>query len=162
MPIPSASLEREHEGEYDRRDVACRVARPDTRHLLWNGRRPRERSLRLAHNVAPLPNGGVCIDYEATSREQGVQHRERSLLSVGPDDRDRLFVAHSEAPFVTEMIASEEGSGRFVQREMVGPFVMEIVIEQPEPDHLTYAWWWAASGGIPTEQSKADARRIST
>jgi hypothetical protein len=112
--------------------------------------------------VALLPNGGVCIDYEATSREQGVQHRERSLLSVGPDDRDRLFVAHSEAPFVTEMIASEEGSGRFVQREMVGPFVMEIVIEQPEPDHLTYAWWWAASGGIPTEQSKADARRIST
>ncbi len=110
--------------------------------------------------VSRLPNGGVCIDYEATSREQGVQHRERSLLSVGPDDRDRLFVAHSEAPFVTEMIAAEVGSERFVQREMLGPFVMEIVIEQPEPGRLTYAWWWANAGETPTEQSKADARLI--
>lgn len=110
--------------------------------------------------VSPLPNGGVCIDYEATSREQGVQHRERSLLSAGPDDRDRLFVAHSEAPFVTEMIAAEAGSNRFVQRELAGPFVMEIVIEQPEPGRLTYAWWWAQPGETPTEQSKADAHRI--
>lgn len=112
--------------------------------------------------VSPLPNGGVCIDYEATSREQGVQHRERSLLAVGPNDRDRLFVAHSEAPFVTEMIAAKAGSVRFVQREMVGPYVMEIVIEQPERDRLTYAWWWAHAGETPIEQSKADARRIET
>ena len=108
--------------------------------------------------VSLLPNGGVCIDYEATSREQGVQHVERSLLATGPDGRDRLFVAHSEAPFVTEMIAAEAGSNRFVQSEPGGPYVMEIVIEQPEPGRLTYAWWWAMAGGTPTEQSKADAR----
>lgn len=112
--------------------------------------------------VSLLPNGGVCIDYEATSREQGVQHRERSLLSAGPDGRDRLFVAHSEAPFVTEMVATEQGSTRFVQREPGGPFVMEIVIDQPEPACLTYAWWWAAAGETPTEQSKAAARLIAT
>ncbi len=112
-------------------------------------------------DVSLIPNGGVCIDYEATSREQGVQHRERSLLSVGPDDRDRLFVAHSESPFVTEMIAADAGSARFVQREPGGPFVMEIFIEQPEPGRLTYAWWWAESGGTPAEQSRADARLIT-
>lgn len=112
--------------------------------------------------VSLLPNGGICIDYEATSREQGVQHRERSLLCVGADDRDRLFVAHSEAPFVTEMIATERGSNTFEQREPEGPFVMEIVIERPEPGHLTYAWWWAATGGTPREQSKADVRLIAT
>ena len=111
--------------------------------------------------LSPLPNGGVCIEYEATSREQGVQHRERSLLCAGPDDRDRLFVAHSETPFVTEMVAAEPGSTRFVQREAIGPFTMEIVIERPEPGRLTYAWWWAAAGETPIEQSKADARLLS-
>ena len=58
---------------------------------------------RIAVDV--LPNGGVSIDYEATSREQGVQHVEHSLLVAGPDDRDRLYVAHSESPYVTEMVA---------------------------------------------------------
>ena len=34
--------------------------------------------------VATLPNGGVSIDYEATSREQGVQHLEHSVQAVRP------------------------------------------------------------------------------
>lgn len=55
--------------------------------------------------VARLPNGGVSIDDEATPREQGVQHREHSLLVAGPDGRDLLYVAHSESPFVTVMAA---------------------------------------------------------
>ena len=108
--------------------------------------------------VKNLPNGGVSIEYEATSREQGVQHREHSLLAAGPDDRDRLYIAHSEAPFVTEMIAIEANSTRFVQPQPAGPFVMEVVIEVPEPGRITYAWWWAPDDGTPTEQSKADAR----
>lgn len=108
--------------------------------------------------VKKLPNGGVSIEYEATSREQGVQHLEHSLLAAGPDGRDRLYIAHSEAPFVTEMIAAEANSTRFVQPQPAGPFVMEVVIEIPEPDRITYAWWWAADGQTPTEQSKADAR----
>ena len=110
--------------------------------------------------VSLLPNGGICLDYEATSREQGLQHRERSLLCAGPDGRDRLFVAHSEAPFVAEMISVEPGASRFVQREPVGPFTMEIVIEKPETGRLTYAWHWAPTGETPVEQSKADARLV--
>ncbi len=109
--------------------------------------------------VGCLPNGGVSIDYEATSIEQGVQHLEHSLLVAGPDGRDRLFVAHSESPFVTEMVEVEPDSGRFVQREPFGPFAMEIVIEVPEPGRITYAWWWGANGDAPVEQSKADAAR---
>ena len=108
--------------------------------------------------VARLPNGGVSIEYEATSREQGVQHLEHSLLAAGPDGRDRLYIAHSEAPFVTEMIAVDANSTRFVQPERAGPFAMEVVIEVPEPGRITYAWWWAAGEDAPTEQSRADAR----
>lgn len=109
--------------------------------------------------VSVLANGGVSIDYEATSRAQGVQHVEHSLLCAGPDGRDRLYIAHSEAPFVAEMVAVEPGGSRFVQAESGGPLVMEVVIETPEADRLTYAWWWAPAGETPTEQSKADARR---
>lgn len=108
--------------------------------------------------VTALPNGGVAIDYEATSREQGVQHREHTLLTMGPDGRDRLHIAHSQAPFVTTMVATEPGSNHFVQAEPGGPIAMEVVIEQPEPDRITYAWRWAEAGETPTEQSKADAR----
>lgn len=110
-------------------------------------------------DVGALPNGGVSIDYEATSREEGLQHVEHSLLAPGPDGRDRLYVAHSESPFVTELVGAEPGSTRFVQPEPFGPFVMEIVIEVPEADRITYAWWWATAGEAPVEQSKADARR---
>lgn len=110
-------------------------------------------------SVERLPNGGVSIDYEATSREQGLQHHEHSLLTLGPDGRDRLYVAHSESPFVTEMVASEPGSSRFVQPTPFGPYTLEVVIERPEPGRITYAWWWAEAGNEPTEQSKADVRR---
>ncbi len=112
--------------------------------------------------VALLPNGGVSLSYEATSREQGVQHREHSILSQGPDGRDRLFIAHSESPFVTEMVEAEANSGRFVQPVPGGPYTMEVIIETPEPERLTYAWWWAAAGGQPVEQSKADARLMTS
>jgi hypothetical protein len=89
-----------------------------------------------------------------------MQHVEHSLLAPGPDGRDRLYVAHSESPFVTEFVATDIGSTRFVQPEPFGPFVMEIVIDVPEPDRITYAWWWATPGDTPTEQSKAEARRV--
>ncbi|MEM8903777.1 MAG: hypothetical protein AAGA17_04250 [Actinomycetota bacterium] len=108
--------------------------------------------------VAPLPNGGVSLDYEAMSHDQGLQHEEHTLLVVGPDERDRLYVAHSESPFVTEMVATAPGSSRFRQPEPIGPFAMEIVIEAPSPGHLTYAWWWAPAGSAPVEQSRAEAR----
>jgi hypothetical protein len=110
--------------------------------------------------IGRLPNGGVVIEYEATSIEQGVQHREHSMLAAGPDGRDRLFVAHGESPFVTEMIESEPDSQRFAQRAPFGPYVTEIVIEMPEPNRITSAWWWGANGDAPAEQSKADARRL--
>lgn len=109
--------------------------------------------------VGLLPNGGVSIGYEATSVEQGVQHLEQTMLVAGPDGRDRLYVAHSESPFVTEMIETEPASGRFAQREPFGPYAMEIVIDMPEPGRITYAWWWGANGDTPVEQSKADATR---
>ena len=111
--------------------------------------------------VALLPNGGVSIDYEATSEEQGVLHREHTLLVVGADGGDRLYVAHSESPFVTEMVASSNDPSRFVQPRPFGPYVMEIVLELPEPDRITYAWCWATEGGSPVEQSKAAARRAA-
>lgn len=111
--------------------------------------------------VIPLPNGGVSIDYEAMSPEQGVLHREHSLVVAGPDGRDHLYVAHSESPFVAVMVATDLGSGRFTQSDPSGPYAMEIVIEVPEAGRLTYAWWWAETGATPVEQSKADARLLA-
>jgi hypothetical protein len=79
--------------------------------------------------VARLPNGGVSIDYEASSREQGLQHVEHSLLTQGPDQRDQLFIAHSESSSVTAMIETAPGSGRFEPPELVGPYDMAVVID---------------------------------
>ena len=90
--------------------------------------------------IARLPNGGAMIDCEATSVEQGVQHREHRMLVAGPDGRVRLFAAHSESPFVTDMIETEPGSGPFEQPEPFGPYVMAIVTKVPEPVRVTYAW----------------------
>jgi hypothetical protein len=109
--------------------------------------------------LSALPNGGVAIDYEASSREHGLQHAEHSLLVAGPDGRDRLVIAHAESPFLTDMVETAPGSGRFEQPEPFGPYVMAIVIEQSEPGVLTYAWWWAEPGSEPIEQSKATVRR---
>ena len=81
--------------------------------------------------VGALPNGGAMIEYEATSREQGVQHLEQTMLVAGPDGSDRLYVAHSESPFVTVMVETAPGSGRFEQPEPIGPYLMAIVIEIP-------------------------------
>ena len=111
--------------------------------------------------VSVLPNGGVAIDYEATSSEHGVQHQEHTLLVTGPDGLERLYVAHSESPFVTEFVAVDPGSSRFAQPQPFGPYVREIVIEVPEPGRLTYAWWWAEPGDQLIEQSKADTRRMT-
>ena len=109
--------------------------------------------------ISRLPNGGVLIGYEATSRAHGVQHREQTMLVAGADGRDRLYIAHSESPFVTEMIETRSGSGRFEQAAKSGPYEMAVVIDRPSEDELTYAWWWGASGDPPAEQSKADTRR---
>ena len=108
--------------------------------------------------ISPLPGGGALIDYEATSREQGVQHVERSMQSQGPDGVDELYVAHSESPVVTTMVETAVGSGRFEQATPTGPYRMAIVIERPEVDRLTYAWWWGAGDDEPVERSKADVR----
>lgn len=109
--------------------------------------------------VAALPNGGVAIDYEATSREQGVQHLEHSLLVPGPDGNDQLFIAHSESPFVTVMSEVEPGSGRFEQATPAGPYSLAVVLDAPDDHTLTYAWWWAPTGEPLTEQSRAIVTR---
>ena len=109
--------------------------------------------------VSPLPNGGVALDYEATSREQGVHHIEHSLLVPGPDQRDRLYIAHSESPFVTVMCERERGSGRFEQVDVEGPYAMAVVIEATGDAGLTYAWWWAPVGAPLVEQSRATVTR---
>lgn len=110
--------------------------------------------------VAVLPNGSVSIDYEATSPEHGVQHREHAVLCVGPDGCDRLYIAHAESPFVTEMVEDTPGSGRFVQPQPFGPYAMSVVIVIPAPCRIIYAWLWAAAGEEPTEQSRADVTLV--
>ncbi len=112
-------------------------------------------------NVTVLPNGAIAIDYEAISAEVGPLHFEHTILAPGPDGRDRLYVAHSETPFVSEMVETEPNSRRFVQAAPFGPYTMEIVIETPEKGRITYAWWWASVGEPPVEQSKADASLAS-
>lgn len=109
--------------------------------------------------VFPLPNGGVAIDYEATSREQGVQHIEHSLPTRCPDGSDQLVVAHTESPFLTFLQERVAGSGRFEQIESAGPYAMAVVIEVSSDAVLTYAWWWAMAGEVPVEQSWASVRR---
>jgi hypothetical protein len=109
--------------------------------------------------ISSLPGGAVAVDYEATSREQGVQHLEHSILCTGADGRDRLFIAHSESPCVTALVESESVRGRFEQPDQQGPYTMAVVVDAPSPGELTYAWWWSPVGSEPVEQSKAYVRR---
>ncbi len=105
--------------------------------------------------VRPLPNGGASIDYEATSREQGLQHREHSLLSPGPDDRHRLTISMIDMPFLIELIESTDIAGRFVEREPLGPYELAVEIDIAVQGELTYAWWWAPRGEALIERSRA-------
>jgi hypothetical protein len=105
--------------------------------------------------VSALPNGGVALDYEATSHEFGLQHREHTLLIAGPGGRDMLYIAQSESAYVTTLVESAPGSGRFEEDEATGEYALAVVIEVPEPGQLSYAWWWGESGLI-AEQSRAD------
>lgn len=111
--------------------------------------------------VASLPNGGVLITYSAVTHDGDILHREQSMLVAGPDGRDRLYVAHSESPFVAEFVAAEPGGRSFVQREPFGPYTMETVIDAPGRGRLVYAWRWAPTGDTPVEQSRADARLVT-
>lgn len=109
-------------------------------------------------DINALPGGGVAIDYEAMSREQGIQHREHSLLVPGQDG-DRLIISHTESPVLTELQEDVPGGGRFVQGATTGgPYAMSVVIALPEPDRMTSAWWWAPIGETPTERSCANVR----
>ena len=105
--------------------------------------------------VSALPNGGVALDYEATSHEFGLQHREHTMLIAGPEGRDMLYIAQSESAYVTTLVETAPGSGRFEENESTGEYALAVVIEVPEPGRLSYAWWWGESGLI-AEQSRAD------
>ncbi len=105
--------------------------------------------------VAPLPGGSVSLEYVATDQQGDELHREHTVISRGVDDRDRLYIAHGESPFVTTMTQREPSGERFEQPEPVGPYAMAIVISRPTTDSLTYAWHWATTGDDPIEQSCA-------
>jgi hypothetical protein len=110
--------------------------------------------------VARLANGGASIDYEATSREHGLQHREHSLLAIGPGGRDRLYVAYSESPYVVELVETQSDSGRFEQATVAGPYRLAVVLDLSEPGRLLYAWWWGTQVEAPIERSRVEAHAV--
>ena len=106
-------------------------------------------------DVTALPGGSVAVDYAAVTDAAAELHREHTVVSAGFDGRDRLFVAHAEPPYVTVMIETEPGSGRFEMPEPFGPYDMVIVAGRPSDAGLSWAWHWAPTGGEPVEQSCA-------
>ena len=119
-----------------RRWIRKRTFRRANRHLAPTQRRHRHRR-----------RGDVARARRPASRALDVGCRSRRSRAV-------VFIAHQESPFVTELVESEAGSGRFVQPEPVGPHVMEVVIARPSATELTYAWWRAEAGRNPSEQSE--------
>jgi hypothetical protein len=106
--------------------------------------------------VASVVGGrAVTIDYEAVSDRNGLQHVEHTLLVVGPGGRLELHVASLELPGVVRF--SQLGPGQFTAYE--GPLVARIVLALPQPDAISYAWWWSRDETEPREQSRADLRR---
>jgi len=110
--------------------------------------------------IGRLPNGGASIDYEALSHDHAMQHREHSLLVIGPGGRDRLFVAYSESPYVVELVETKPDSGRFEQPASAGPYKLAVRLEMAEPGRLVYGWWWGAQGETPIERSRVDVRAV--
>ena len=111
-----------------------------------------------AIEVSALPGGAISIDYVAVSPADGELHREHTVCCQGFDGRDMLFIAHTESPFVTTMVETSAGSGRFVQPEPAGPYTLSIVAQTPDDGRIRYAWWWGATGEEPVERSCADVR----
>ena len=66
-----------------------------------------------------------------------------------------LYIAQSESAYVTTLVETAPGSGRFEEDESTGDYALAVVIEIPEHGRLSYAWWWGESGLI-AEQSRAD------
>jgi hypothetical protein len=105
--------------------------------------------------IAPLGDG-VRLGYEAWSPQQGLQHREETLLTAEPDGRLLLHVATAESEPV--LTFAEEGAGAFVAGDLRP---LRIVVELPEIDTVVYAWWWPPQGGRMVEQSRLVARRVA-
>lgn len=97
----------------------------------------------------------VTLDYEATSDRNGLQHVEHSLLVLSGSGRLELHVASLELPGVVRF--AQLAPGQFTAYE--GPLVARIVLAQPDPAAITYAWWWSRDEAEPREQSRADLRR---
>jgi hypothetical protein len=110
--------------------------------------------------ITRLANGGASIDYEAISREHGLQHREHSVLAIGPGGRDRLYVAYSESPYVVELIENQADSGRFEQATPAGPYRLAVVLDLSVAGQLTYAWWWGTQVEAPIERSRVEVHAV--
>lgn len=109
-------------------------------------------------DISVLPGGPVSVAYAAIDPHGTELHREHTIVSPGVDGRDRLYIAHTESPVVTELIETSGGSGRFEQATIAGPYTLAVVIDLAEVSgraQLSYAWWWAPAGQRPVEQSRA-------
>ncbi|HYN93180.1 MAG TPA: hypothetical protein VES42_04985 [Pilimelia sp.] len=106
--------------------------------------------------VTPVVRGrAVTLDYEATNDRDGLRHLEHTVLLAGEDGRLELHVACLTLPGMARFAEAEPG----VFRAHDPTLGARIVIGVPQPERLTYAWWWPYGEAAPQAQSRADLRR---
>ncbi|HEY0696220.1 MAG TPA: hypothetical protein VGD43_00240 [Micromonospora sp.] len=109
---------------------------------------------RMAVSTA-VDGRAVVLDYEVTNDRDGLRHVEHSVLVTGGNGRLELHVSSLELPGMVRF--TQHSPGWFTAYE--GPLVARIMLTQPGPGAISYAWWWSRDEAEPREQSRADLHR---
>lgn len=124
----------------------------DATGIYWGqGTGPDEFVARVA--LTDCGDGSLVLEYEAWSRERGLQHAEAARM--GRADGGVTLVATSDGDSDT-MVFREGEPGVFGS---VGPERVGLVIGVDE-EHLTFSWWWPDASGDLREQSRAQVRAM--
>jgi hypothetical protein len=106
--------------------------------------------------VTPVVRGrALTLDYEATTDRDGLRHLEHTVLVAGDGGGLELHVACLELPGVTRFVETDAGFFRAYD----APLAARIVLSNPRPGVISYAWWWSRGESEPLEQSRCELRR---
>ena len=111
--------------------------------------------------ISALPGrSGVTLDYEATSPEHLLQHREHSMLAHSSDGGVVLLVAFNHDGNAVLLHELEPGFFAKAQSEPHREGQLGIRIEVPEQGRVRHAYCRVAPDGTFSEFDVADLRLV--
>lgn len=113
--------------------------------------------------VTKLPGAmGVTLDYEILNPQAPGPirgHVEHTLVARAHGGETVLVLADTNAGSLVTLVEGERGV--FEPGHAGSPYPMKVIIDLPEPETLTYHWWYAAPGGIAEPRDLAEFKLTS-